>query len=181
MMMKFLEKNAFLAMVAVFLLVFASCDDDEGDSSTPIVLGSSVTVTNTLESDMITGGTETTIEMLFGLGEGALASNATVTDAVEFSNYLLGLYDIDIDENEISFELVASADDSTYMDFFRTLEAGTTDRYYFTFDKAQNVTGSTSSDASVNLRVDADTVLVVEIGEGFSFNPGSSFTINLED
>jgi hypothetical protein len=89
------------------------------------------------------------------------------------------LYDIDIDENSISFELVAAADDPTYSAFFRTLEANTTDRYYLTFEDAQNVESFTSDNTSVNLRIDSDRILVVEIGEGFSFNPRSKFTISL--
>lgn len=80
----------------------------------------------------------------------------------------------------ISFELAAAADDPTYSDFFRTIEAGTTDRYYLTFDEAQNVSEYTSDNSSVKLRIDSEKVLVVEIGEGFNFNPGTAFTITLK-
>jgi len=89
-------------------------------------------------------------------------------------------FKIDISEDAISFKLVAAANDPTYSSYYRTLEAGTHDRYYLSFDNAQNVTGfSSSSSSSVNLRMDSDKILVVEIGEGFNFNPGSMFTIQL--
>ena len=167
---------AFSAILFSFLL-FTSCEEDA--PTIPISVGSSVTVTNTFESIAFTNGAEQAIEDLFQVPAGSLAATANVGDAVEFSAYLLGLYDIDITENSISFEVVAQVGDSTYGSLFRTLEAGTTDRYYLTFDKSQNVSGSSSNNASVGLRLDSDNVLVVEIGEGFDFNPGSSFEITL--
>ena len=109
----------------------------------------------------------------------SLNDTETVSGAVEFPDYLLGLYDVDIAEYSISFKVVAAADDPTYSPFFRVLEAGTFDRYYLTFDNTQNVNGFTSSNSSVNLRIDSDKVLVIEIGEGFDFNPGTSFTLTL--
>lgn len=167
----------FLGLLGA-LLSFSSCDDDDG-VALPISFGSSVTVTNTFQGTAITNGVEQAIEDLFQVPAGSLAATATVGEAVEFPAYLLGLYDIDIDESSISFELVAQAGDPTYGDLFRTLEAGTTDRYYLTFGEAQNVNGFSSDNAAVTLRIDADDVLVVEIGEGFDFSPGASFTITL--
>lgn len=168
----------FLVLSVVSMVLFSSCNDDE--TTNPISLGASVTATNTFTGIAQTNSVETTIEDFFGQPAGVLAATATISDSgVEFPGYLLGLYDIDIDENSISFELVAQADDPTYMNFYRTIEAGTTDRYYLTFDEAQNVNGFTSSNDSVNLRIDSDRILVVEISEGFSFNPGSTFTISL--
>lgn len=164
------------------LFTFTSCDkddDNDDDVTIPITLGSSVTVTNTFESIAFTNGTEEVIEDLFQVPAGSLAATANVGDAVEFSAYLLGLYDIDIDENNITFEVVAMDDDPTYGDLFRTLEAGTTDRYYLTFNKAQDVNGFSSNNSFVNLRIDSDKILVVEIGEGFDFKPGASFAITL--
>ena len=156
------------------LAILTSC---ENDSVTP---GSSVTVTNTFQSNAFTNGAELAIEDLFQVPAGSLAATATVGDGVEFSDYLLGLYDIDIAENSISFEVVAQVGDSTYRDLFRVLEAGTVDRYYLTFEEDQNVSESTSSNAAVGLRLDSEKVLVVEIGEGFDFKPGASFTIELD-
>lgn len=98
---------------------------------------------------------------------------------LNFLPTFLTYYDIDIDENSIKFEVVAQSDDPTYMDLFRVLEADTYDRYYLTFDVAQNVNGATSSNASVNLSIDSDKVLVVEIGKGYDFKPGQNFTSTL--
>ena len=89
------------------------------------------------------------------------------------------LFDINISEDSIAFEVIAPANDPTFGSLFRILEAGTFDRYYFTFDEAQNVNGFSSSNPSVNLRIDAPNVLVVEIGEGYDFNPDQAFTISL--
>jgi len=92
---------------------------------------------------------------------------------------LFNLYDIEIDENSITFEVVAQEGDPNYGDLFRVYQEGTFDRYYLTFDTPQNVSGFTSSDPSVNLRIDSDKVLVVENGEGYDFKPGQKFTITL--
>lgn len=180
--MKFSRFKLLFLGILFSLIAFTSCDDNDNDDDNPtfpITLGSSVTVTNTFQSIAFTNEVEEPIEDLFQVPAGSLSSIANVGNAVEFSAYLLGLYDIDIDEDNISFEVVAQEGDATYGDLFRTLEAGTIDRYYLTFDEAQNVNGFTSTNSSVNLRVDSDKVLVVEIGEGFDFNPGSTFTITL--
>ncbi|MFK7773751.1 MAG: hypothetical protein AB8F94_16490 [Saprospiraceae bacterium] len=175
--MKLLKINYYFLALLFAVATLTSCDDD--DDSTPITTGASVNVNNTFTGDAQTMGVETDIGIFFGGSAGDFIADATVSESVEFPAYLLELYDIDIDENNISFELVAPVDDPTYMDFFRTLEAGTTDRYYLTFTEAHNVNGFTSNNSSVNLRIDSDKILVVEIGEGFNFNPGSSFTITL--
>ncbi len=158
-------------------LVLFSCNEDEEPN--PISSGASVTVTNTFQSDAFTDGAELAIEDLFMLDAGALAATATVGSGVEFSAYLLNLYDIDISENSIRFEVVAQEGDPTYGDLFRILEAGTVDRYYLTFDENQNVSSASSTNAAVNLRLDSDKVLVVEIGEGYDFKPGQNFTLTL--
>ncbi len=175
------SKFIFLLMgLLCALTTFTSCGDDDVDTPVdPITLGSSVTVTNTFQSTSFTNGAEQAIEDLFQVPAGSLAAIANTGAAVEFSAYLLNLYDIDINENSISFEVVAAADDPTYMDLFRILEPDTFDRYYFTFDNMQAVNGFTSSNSSVNFRIDSDKVLVVEIGEGYDFKPGQNFTITL--
>ena len=152
-----------------------SCEKD-----TPIIAESQVTVTNTFQSIAFTGGAELVIEDLFMVPAGSLSAKATVTEDVEFASYLLGLYNIDLDRKKIKFEVVAKADDPTYGSLFRVLEAGTTDRYYLTFNEAQNVKSFTSDNANVKLRIDSDKVLVVEIGAGYDFKPGQSFTITLD-
>ncbi len=177
--MKTLKSISCYLILSLALSSFTSCDSDDDNTTPPITPGVSVTVANTFQSTTITSGVETAIEDLFMQPAGSLEATATIENAVEFPAYLLGLYDIDIDQNTISFELVAQTGDATYGDLFRTLETGTFDRYYFTFDEPQNVSGFTSDNDSVTLRIDSNSVLVVEIGAGFNFNPGASFTITL--
>lgn len=179
--MKYSKFNFLFLGLFLALATFSSCDKDKDDDmvTLPITLGSSVTVTNTFQSTAFTNGAELAIEDLFQVPAGSLASIANVGAAVEFSSYLLNLYDIDMNENSIKFTVVAQENDPTYGDLFRILEANTVDRYYLTFDSAQNVNGATSSNAAVNLRIDSNKVLVVEIGEGYDFKPGQSFTITL--
>lgn len=167
-----------LATITFGLLSLTSCSSDD-NKTTPITLGTNVKVTNTFQGAM-TNNVETAIETVFNAPKGSLEATAKLSESVEFPAYLLGLYDIDINQSTINFKLVAKAGDATYGNFFRVLEAGSTDRYYFTFDSAQNVKSVTSSDPAVKLRMDSSTVLVVEIGEGFNFNPGANFTITLK-
>ncbi len=174
--MKFFKFNILVLGILFSAFTFTSCDKDD---KTAVVVGSSVTVNNTFQSIAFTNGAELAIEDLFQVPAGSLYATANVGNGVEFPAYLLNLYDIDISENMISFEVVAQEGDPTYGDLFRVLEAGTVDRYYLTFDTAQNVKKSSASDAAVNLRTDSDRVLVVEVGEGFDFRPGASFTISL--
>ena len=170
-----LLKNSFIAIgFLAMLFTFGSCRDDPA-----ITTGTSVTVSNTFQSTAFTMDAELAVEDLFMQPAGSLSATATVGDGLEFDNYLLNLYDIDIDENSISFTCVAEENDPTYGSLFRILEPATYDRYYFTFAEAQNVSGGTASNASVNLRLDSDNILVVEIGEGYDFKPGQNFTITL--
>ena len=174
-----LSKFKFLCLgLLCSLLMLPSCRKEDRMKD-PVILGSSITVTNTFQSTAFTNGAELAIEDLFQVPTNSLAATANVGNAVEFSAYLLNLYDIDIDENSISFEVVAQSDDPTYKDLFRVLEADTYDRYYLAFDSAQSVDGFTSSNDAVNLRIDSNRILVVEIGEGYDFKPGQNFTITL--
>ena len=173
--MKFLKSPLIYLALISSLTFFTSCGDDD-----PITSGSSVTVTNTFQSTAFTSDAELAIEDLFMQPAGSLAATATVSEGLEFDNYLLNLYDIDINETSISFTCVAEQDDPNYGTLFRVLEPATFDRYYFTFTEDQNISGGTSSNSSVNLRVDSDNVVVVEIGEGYDFKPGQSFTITLD-
>lgn len=168
----------FLLSLTFGLVFFTSCRNDD-DRRFPISMGSKVTVANTFQAAM-TNGVETPIETLFNTPKDALSATANVSDSVEFPAYLLGLYDIDINQDSITFKLVAAENDPVYSAFFRTLESGTTDRYYFTFDNEQCVKRFKSTNPSVKLRIDSKKVLVVEIGEGFGFSPGAKFTIKLK-
>lgn len=179
-----MNKYFFFSFLAVSLLAFISCNkDDEVDA---ISLNTEVTISNTLQTAADpsmggTGGVETPIETVFGLPSGALEITTTVTNRIEFTAYLDGLYDIDLSENRINYELVAPADHPVYANFFRTIEANTFDRYYFEFAEAHNIQSGESSNSSVTLRVLSSTRIQVEISEGFDFNPGTSFSIDLKN
>lgn len=96
--MHFTKLNFLFLGLLFSLVTFTSCDKDD-DVSTPIIPGSNVTVTNTFQSTAFTEGAELAIEALFQVPAGSLAATANVGDDVEFPAYLLGLYDIDIDQN----------------------------------------------------------------------------------
>lgn len=168
-------------LIMTCTLVLFSCKNDDDNTPPPISNGVSVTVNNTFQSTAFGITEETPIETIFEVEAGSLFATAIVSNQLEFDNYLLNLYDIDVQENSITFEMSAEAGDPTYGELFRTIEEGTTDRYYFNFDSPHNVSSFSSNNNSVTLRIDSDTRLVVEIGEGFNFRPGQArFTISLE-
>lgn len=159
-----------------FIILFSSCSDDD-----PIEAGVSVKVNNTFQSDAFTGGIELSIEEVFQTEFDALSATAVVSDDVEFPAYLLGLYDIDISENTISFDCVAGTNDPTYGDLFRILEPNTFDRYYFKFATPHNITGFESNNGAVTLSIVSDTEIAVVIGAGYDFNPDIAFSIELSN
>mgnify|MGYP006935328015 CR=1 FL=1 len=91
-----------------------------------------------------------------------------------------GLYSIDINENSIAYVLLPDANDPFWIQNYRVLEEGVYDRYYLTFENPHGVSSFTCSENAVNLRIDSDKILVVEIGEGFNFQPGAAFSIDLK-
>lgn len=168
--------NSLLLLLLAIGLLATSCSNDD-----PIETGVSVTVSNTFQSDAFTGGVELPIEELFGMDPNALFATADVSNSVEFSAYLLGLYDINISENSISFDCVAAAGDPTYGDLFRVLEPNTFDRYYFKFGTPHNISSSESNNSVVSLNIISDTEIVVVIGAGYDFNPDIAFNIELKN
>ena len=187
--MKYL-KLTIIAIVGV--VSFTSCDkDDDVTTLPPLTEGTNITMRNTLQDP---GETEATYASLFGQADDAYDEFATLSNStVEFATALAqsgtpvgdisGLYEINFTENSISFTVLPELDDpfwGGFAEIFGVIPAGKTDRYYFTFASAHNVVGFTSSDSSVNLRVDSDTVFVVEVGEGFDVQPGVSFSISLK-
>lgn len=172
-------KNLIFFFPLVTLLFF-SCKKDDKNA---FELNAEVTVNNTLQTAADpsmggTGGVETSIETIFGLPTGTFELTTNIDEGIEFADYLDGLYDINISETQITYNLVAPADHQVYSNFYRTIEANTFDRYYFEFTEAHNIDSFISNNSSVNLRIDSDKIIVVEIGEGFNFNPGTSFTID---
>lgn len=176
--MKNFKTSVLILVMSLSAIGFTSCDDN--DVTPPISNGVSVTINNTFQSTAFQIPNETAIEAIFDVPTGSLFATATVSNELEFDDYLLNLYDVDIQENSINFTMSAQAGDPTYNTNFRTIEAGTTDRYYLNFDNPHNVSGFTSNNSSVNLRIDSPTTLVVEIGEGYDFNPGIAFSIALK-
>ncbi len=170
-----------VAIAAASLL--AACGGDSG----VVPEGADVTLRNTLEED----SPEIAFPALFELPDDAFDENGTVSfESSEFTAALAqpgtpmgdisGLYDIDINADSIAFTLLPTADDSFWVNVFGVFPAGKFDRYYLTFSEPHGITSGTSSNESVSLRVDSDTVAVVEISEGYDMNPGMEFTIDLE-
>jgi len=174
-----MKKVVFICLVGA--LALGACKKQK-----PVIVDSSVTVRNTIQiaadpMDGGTGGEEFPIGPFFGAEAGDYDKTATISaDDPEFVAYLEGLYTIDLSKDEINFELVAAADSPIYSSFFRTIEAGTFDRYYFNFADGHNIASGTSDNSSVSLEVVSDTEIKVIITEGFDFNPGTKFKIELE-
>ena len=176
-----LDKILFCALI--FMTCLFSCGDEEA-----LTEGVDITLRNTLEED----GAEGTYPALFGLADDAYDEFATLSySSSEFTNALgqtqtpfgdiNGLYNIDFNESTIAFTLLPDETDPFWPMQFGTFPAGKVDRYYFTFSEAHNISGFTCSDSTVNLRIDSETVIVVELSEGYDFNPGKSFIIDLEN
>ncbi|MFK7807743.1 MAG: hypothetical protein AB8F74_08105 [Saprospiraceae bacterium] len=177
-----MKKHFLFINLLLVAFLLTSCGDDDNQ---PTVLDAQVTISNTLQtaadpSQGGTGGQETPVEVVFGAPAGTFTITATVGDNLEFNDYLDGLYDINISEDQISYDLVAPADHPIYSNFFRTIEANTFDWYYFNFDDNHNISSGDATNSSVSLNVISDTEILVVIGEGFDFNPGTSFEINLK-
>lgn len=172
--------NSLIASITIACL-FSACTQD----ATPISTGTKITLRNTLQvaadSSMGgTGGIEKSVESVLGVPENTFVRSASVGNGIEFDDFLGGLYDIDFSENEIKYTLVAAPNDPTFSAFFRTLEPGTFDRYYITFNENHNINSATSSDSSTSLKVISPNEVMIEIGEGFNFNSGTTFVISLE-
>lgn len=170
-------KYAILLTTSLFLFL-SSCQKE------PILAGSQVTVTNSIQTAADpsaggTGGAEMSIEDILGLPAGTFTWTHAVGEGVEFPGYLLDLYDIDLSEEAITFTLVADSNDLIHGPSFRIFEAGTFDRYYFNFEDKQRIKSFSSNNSSVTLETISDSEYVVVIGEGFDFNSGTSFTIAL--
>lgn len=177
------------------ILIFTLCsckNDDNVLVSIPIANGSSVELSNTYQSTEDTMDEEVPIEEYRDVPAGSLKAESLVGESVEFTGYLDGLYDINLEETLITFDLVAESADDFYKDLFRTFPAGTFDRYYFQFDERPKIFAYTVvassvergsfdeiSAGAITLLLD-DTTLIVQIGTGFEFKPGTRFEISLD-
>ncbi len=186
-----MQFNQLYPCAVVVTLMLSACDSDDDDLiSGPLTSGVDITMRNTLEEGMPEGS----FPSQFGLADDTFDENATLSlTETEFPTALMqsgtpvgdipGLYEIDLTADKISFTVLPAADDpfwSGVANVFGVFPAGKFDRYYFTFSQPHNISGATSSNSAVRLRIDSDTVAVVEIGAGYELNPGVSWTIDLE-
>lgn len=179
-----LNKVLFFAFLGI--LTLSSCDKNE---TQPLTEGVEITLRNTLQDP---NEVEATYASLFGAADDAFDEFATLSNAVsEFPTALSqspatgapfdisGLYDIDLTENSIDFTALPGEDDPFWMNVFGLFPEGKVDRYYLTFSESHNISGFNSNNDSVGLRIDSETVVVVEISEGYDLKPGISFSIDL--
>lgn len=162
-----------------------TCGDGQSEEGVDIILR------NTLQEQ---GEPEVTYASLFGAADDAFDEFATLSNtATEFPTALAqgnastgltfdisGLYNIDFTETGIDFTLLPDENDPFWIQQFGVFPEGKFDRYYFTFSEPHNITNSSSNNSSVNLIIESETVVVVEIGEGYDFNPGISFSISFQ-
>lgn len=174
-----------LALLFGLLLSAGPADAQAGD---PLPVGADVTLRNTLQDP---GEPETPFPALFGQPVDAFDENGTVSDGTpEFPTALAqpgtpvgdisGLYEIDMTGDSISFTMLPAADDPFWVNVFGDFPAGKFDRYYFTFSEPHNISGFTSNNSAVALRIESPRVVVVEIGEGYKMSPPRSFTIGVQ-
>ena len=179
--------NPLFLFALLGILSFSSCNNDDDDVSQPLTEGVNITLRNTLQDP---NEAEGTYAALFGQADDAFDEFATLSNTTtEFATALAqagtplgdisGLYNIDFTENSIAFTLSPAADDPFWQNVFGVFPAGKFDRYYFTFSEPHNISSFSSTNSAVNLRIDSETVIVVEISEGYDMNPGIAFSISL--
>ena len=158
----------------------------------PLSEGLGITLRNTLQDP---GQPEVTYASLFGQADDAFDEFATLSNATsEFPMALAqpasatglpfdltGLYDIDLTESSIEFTALPDENTPFWSNVFGLFPPGKFDRYYFTFSQPHNIISAISDNDSVNLIIESETVVVVEISEGYDFNPGISFSISLNE
>ena len=183
-----MDFNKIVFLFIIGILTFSSCNnDDDNETIQPLTEGVDITLRNTLQDP---GEAEIPYSGLFMLADDAFDEFGTLSNSTsEFATALAqpgtqlgdisGLYDIDFTENSIDFTLLPTADDPFWQNVFGVFPAGKFDRYYFTFSEPHNISGFTSNNSSVNLRIDSETVIVVEISEAYDMKPGISFSIDL--
>ncbi len=171
----------------IFLLSMLACIANSYTQTPALTEGIDITLRNTLQDP---GEPELAYPSLFGQAEDAFDEFATLSNSVsEFPTALAqsdtpfgdisGLYDIDLTETSIEFNVLPDENDSFWSNVFGLFPAGKFDRYYFTFSEPHNIISASSNHTSVNVRVDSETVIVVEISEGYDLKPGVSFFISL--
>jgi len=179
-----LNKILFLGLVATFTM--SSCGDDV-DVIQPLTEGVNITLRNTLQDP---NEAEVTYASLFGQADDAYDESTTLSNSsAEFATALAqtgtpagdinGLYNIDLTENSIDFRVLPDNDDPFWSNVFGLFPAGKVDRYYFTFSEPHNISGFNSDNSSLNLRIDSNSVIVIELTEGYDLQPGIAFRVSL--
>lgn len=178
-----------LFLLLIGILGFSSCGDDDDEKASALIVGTNITLRNTLQDP---GEEEGSYPALFGLADNAFDEFSTLSNSTsEFAGALgqtdtpfgdiNGLYNIDFTEDSIDFTLLPDNTDPFWPMQFGVFPAGKFDRYYFTLSEKHNITGATSNDSTVKLRIDSDKVIVVELSSGYDFNPGKTFSIALSN
>ncbi|MGH1487804.1 MAG: nuclear transport factor 2 family protein [Acidimicrobiales bacterium] len=158
-----------------------------GGGESAISEGTDVVLRNTLQD---AGEEEATYASLFGQPDDAFDEFGTVSNSTsEFPTALAqtgtpvgdinGLYNIDLTEDSINFEVIAAEDDPFWMNVFGLFPSGKFDRYYLTFSEPHNITSFSSDNPNLNLRIDSEMVVVVELTGGYDLQPGVAFTVDL--
>lgn len=179
--------NKLLFFVLLGFFAFSACKDDDGVLQ-PLSEGLDITLRNTLQDP---NEAEVTYPSLFGQTDDAYDEFATLSNSTtEFATALAqtgtpagdinGLYAIDFTENSINFTVLPDNSDPFWVNVFGLFPAGKTDRYYFTFSEPHNISGFSSHNPSLNVRIDSETVIVVELSEGYDLQSGVSFSVNLK-
>lgn len=185
-----MKTSRFLILAFFSILTLSSCSDDDDASAPKMDDELTITLRNTLEED----NPETAFPILFGEAEDAFDEIASFSDTeTEFPTALAqegvtfmgntvdlsGLYSIDISNESIAFTLLPAADDPFWANVFGTFPEGKFDRYYLTYSEPHGITKAISNNASVRLDVRSETLVVVEISEGYVMQPGAAFNLTL--
>lgn len=149
------------AIALVVLVTVWGCGDD---APQPGLTGLGVEVVNTFESLDQTGGEE----VPFGEPE-----EAVVGPDIEFTPFIL--YDIDISDDAITMDYAAGEE------LAGVVEAGTVDRYRFTFSEGvlEDAVADETAALVPRVEVESPTTLLVEIGEGLEIGDGFSASIRV--
>lgn len=181
--MKYLTMKLYLATFLLStVVVFSSCkkDEDTPPSSTMLAEGNEVTMRNTYNDSHVPEISFSAYLDYAFKGSDVEYPQALYADLTEWNGPVVNaLYSINFAENTIEYTMLTESDDPFWQNNYRILEEGVKDSYYYTFSGTHNVGSFTCDDPAINLRVESDNLFVIEIGEGFDFNPGAAFTINL--
>ncbi len=143
-----------------------------------VQFGTRVYIDNTYQSIHETNGQELPVEDIYEYDESQVHLDASVTPNNEFEGYL-GKYNIDVSENNIFFSSIANDTNEPYPGYIRTLDYGSHDRYYFTFDEAHGIKNVSADNPYVTVSILSNTEILVELAEGY-YTGDHGFTVLLD-